>query len=83
MKLAKYRKENSISQKTVADFIGRHVTTVSKYETGDACPSLDTAVKIRTFTNGQVDVEDFIGENDDTTNGKSTKCINSPSAQAI
>lgn len=59
MKLREYRKQNNMSQQTLADKLGLDVTTISKYENGSIVPSLPNMLKIKKVTGSDVDVEDF------------------------
>jgi len=46
IRLITLRKENSMTQQTMADTIGIHVNSLKKYEAGQAQPSLDVLKKI-------------------------------------
>jgi DNA-binding transcriptional regulator YiaG len=54
MTLREWRQKHKVSQETVAEQLGVHQSTVSKWETGEECPSLLTAEAIRIFTAGRV-----------------------------
>jgi DNA-binding XRE family transcriptional regulator len=54
MTLKEWRRKHHVSQETVAQKLGVHQSTVSKWETGEECPSLLTAESIRVLTGGKV-----------------------------
>ena len=66
MNLKKIRTEKGITQKTIADKIGKTVAAVSNYEVGIREPDLDTLKKMATVLEVTVDelIED--GPDDDT-----------------
>lgn len=48
-RLKRLRKENGVSQKEVADYIGVSVSAYSNYEQGIREPSLDVLLKLSNF----------------------------------
>ena len=60
MKLDEYLKANKISNRDFAKKIGVHEFSIPRYRREKSIPSLQTLVKIREATSGQVDAEDFI-----------------------
>ena len=48
-RLKKIRKENGVSQKEVADYLGVSVSAYSNYEQGIREPSLDMLLKLSDF----------------------------------
>ncbi len=48
-RLKRLRKENGVSQKEVADYIGVSVSAYSNYEQGIREPSLDVLLKLSDF----------------------------------
>ena len=60
MDLRTYREKHNITQDFVAKKIKKHVTTVSKYESGDTMPSLKAMDSIWKLTDGAVTLQDFI-----------------------
>ena len=52
--LKKYRREQKITQKGLADSLGIEQATVSRLERGDILPSLALACKIEEFTSGAI-----------------------------
>lgn len=95
MKLQTYRSKHNMTQDYVAKKIRKHVTTVSKYETGDIVPSLDAMDRIAKLTEGEVRMSDFIAQRNqkmrerEGKNGKNGSSIKTgegshiPSAQAL
>lgn len=53
--LAAVRKERGLTQQTLADRVGVHVTQVRRYEAGTSAPTLDVLVKIATSLNVSID----------------------------
>jgi transcriptional regulator with XRE-family HTH domain len=53
--LAATRKTRGLTQQTLADRVGVHVTQVRRYEAGTSAPTLDVLVKIATSLNVSID----------------------------
>ena len=49
------RKARGLTQQTLADRVGIHVTQVRRYEAGTSAPTLDVLVKIATSLNVSID----------------------------
>jgi len=62
MKLKQYLKDNKIRMRDFAKIIGVHELTVLRLRDGETNPSLQTALKIRDATEGQVGIEDLVKE---------------------
>jgi transcriptional regulator with XRE-family HTH domain len=57
------RKKKRITQKNLANALHISQTSVSKYETGEAVPDLETAVKMADFFG--VSLDEFVGREGD------------------
>lgn len=60
MTLREWRKKHKVSQETIAQQVGVHQSTVSKWETGEEVPSLLTAEAIRVLTVGKVPLSAWV-----------------------
>jgi len=60
MTLREWRQKHKVSQETVAEHLGVHQSTVSKWETGEEMPSLLTAEAIRVLTASKVPLSAWV-----------------------
>ena len=66
MKLAEYRKEVEQTLDQLAREWGVPLTTLANWEAGHRTPRLETALKIKRWTDGKVTPEDFAAERSET-----------------
>lgn len=60
MTLREWRNKHKVSQETVAQHLGVHQSTVSKWETGQEVPSLLSAEAIRVLTLNKVPLSAWV-----------------------
>ncbi len=54
--IKKFRKEMNISQEELAEAIKCTVDTISRYETGRRCPSLEQAMRLSAYFRKSIDL---------------------------
>jgi len=69
--LADYRKRAGLTQKQVGDHIGISSQAVSKWETGQSEPDIDTLCKLAKLYN--ISIEELLGSGTDTQTGNDNK----------
>ena len=62
-RIRNFRKMKKLTIQQLADMIHKSRATVSKYETGEAAPDLETAVKMADFFG--VSLDEFVGREED------------------
>jgi transcriptional regulator with XRE-family HTH domain len=62
MKIREYRKLHGLSQSDIAKALGIVKNNVSHWERGSQLPSLAMAYRVKMFTRGEVDLEDWFSE---------------------
>ena len=65
MKLIEWRKKENKTQEEVASFLGANQGMVQKWEKGVVIPTKEYMQRITTYTNGEVQPNDFYGVNDE------------------
>lgn len=58
-KIKKYRKENKITQKQLAELINKNIRTIQKYEANEIEIPLGNLVKISKYLNLPIDILEF------------------------